>query len=119
MVNFTWDRGRDSPTPRPTNRPFSIRWNGWLLAPRPGNYRLKIFSDDGVRLWLDGRLLVDAWIPQTGREGHDAQVTLTGRPHRLKIEYFDKGSDALLHFLWSQGDAEPTPVPAQALFHSK
>jgi hypothetical protein len=39
--------------------PFSIRWTGWLVAPRPGRYRLGASSAAGLRLWLDGQLLID------------------------------------------------------------
>ena len=64
-------------------------------------------------------MLVDLWKPQSG-VGHDAQVTLTNKPHKLRIEYFDAGYNAVMQFLWAcASDKEAIPVPPQALFHSK
>ncbi|RMF23466.1 MAG: hypothetical protein D6765_13090, partial [Bacteroidetes bacterium] len=59
-----------------------------------GNYRIRVTSDDGVRLYVDGRLLLDHWdvhVPTTD----EVELSLGGR-HRLEIEYFDNGGLAAL-----------------------
>lgn len=58
-IDWIWGPGAPDADLPPNH--FSIRWTGWLKAPRPGRYKLITRSDDGVRLWLDGRLLIDEW----------------------------------------------------------
>jgi hypothetical protein len=118
QVDFLW--GFDAPDPSLPPDLFSFRWEGWLKAPRPGTYNLIVFNDDGVRLWLDDKLIIDEWHPQRLLVPHQASVTLTARPHPLRIEYFDSGGSAAMSLRWEQtgGFAEQV-VPTEALFHDK
>jgi hypothetical protein len=62
----------------------------------PGEYVLELTSDDGVRLYLDGKILIDNWDihePETD----EITVRLGGR-HQLRIEHFDAGGFATLDF---------------------
>lgn len=63
---------------------------------KPGVYKLRITSDDGVRLYLDGKLLIDHWdihVPAMD----EVEVTL-GKEHLIEIEHFDAGGLATLIF---------------------
>jgi tetratricopeptide (TPR) repeat protein len=54
-----------------------------------GTYRLGVTSDDGVRVWVDDRLVVDAW--ETGpAANHEATLTLPDGAHRLRVEYVQR-----------------------------
>jgi nitrous oxidase accessory protein NosD len=60
-----------------------------------GDYTLQLISDDGARVWMDDRLLIDAWKP------HGSQVdsaSFTGGRHRFKVEYYEIGGFAELRF---------------------
>jgi PA14 domain len=50
-----------------------------------GTYTLRTISDDGVRVWVDGRLAIDAWAPHESRP--DAVALGSGR-HELRVEYY-------------------------------
>ena len=63
-VNFTW--GNDSPGPGVNIDKFSVRWAGQVLAPVTGNYTFSTVSNDGVRLWVNGQLVINTG-PFTGR----------------------------------------------------
>jgi nitrous oxidase accessory protein NosD len=52
----------------------------------PGDYTLQVISDDGVRVWVDGRLALDAWAPHESRVDF---VQLSGGRRRLKVEYYE------------------------------
>jgi nitrous oxidase accessory protein NosD len=52
----------------------------------PGDYRLQVISDDGVRVWVDGKLALDAWAPHESRVD---SVQLSGGRRRLKVEYYE------------------------------
>jgi WD40 repeat protein len=112
-----WDWGAGSPDPAVPVDHFSVRWTGWLKAPRPGRYQLATTSDDGVRLWLDGRLLIDQWRAQQG-DRHEVTVDLTDRPHALRIDYFERIGSAFVNLRWRlDGWFGDRPVPSWALFH--
>ena len=116
-VNVKWDR-RPPATPRPTAKPFSVRWTGWIKAPQPGTYQMRVVSDDGVRIWLDDNVVVDSWKGQSGG-GHNFQAILSSKPHKLKVEYFDQGYNAYIYLFWASGSGkEPQRVPPQAYYHS-
>ncbi len=97
QVDWLWGFGAPDPSMPPDH--FSIRWEGWLKAPRPGRYRLITASDDGVRLWLDDKLLIDQWHGQMPTR-HLAAVELTDKPHALRIEYFEGVGAASLSLRW-------------------
>jgi hypothetical protein len=114
-----WDWGSTAPTPRLPASFFSIRWTGFLKAPRPGRYKLIAYSDDGVRLWLDDQLRIDGWRHQH-RTRYEAWVDLSGKPQPLRIEYFQEDGLACiaLHWQWDAAGVEQV-VPATALCHGK
>jgi hypothetical protein len=58
-----------------------------------GRYDLVVTSDDGVRVWVDGRLVVDDWSIHAAKED---RVPVTGGRHRLRLEYFQNTGAAAL-----------------------
>ena len=112
-VNFNWG-GNPGINGVPADN-FSVRWQGYLVAPRRGTYTLTIHADDGARLYLDGKLLIDRW----GAAGRGtADVVLDGKPRLLRLEHNEGTGTASVAFGWSQkgGFAEQT-VPMEALYH--
>lgn len=57
-MNFDWGEG--SPDPKLPPDDFSVRWMGKLVVPKNGTYEIGLATDDGVRFWLDGKLLIDS-----------------------------------------------------------
>ncbi len=115
QIDFFWlDDGPD-----PLKDHFSVRWEGWLKAPVPGDYQLAVVCDDGVRLWLDGKLLIDDWqnhSPMTGT----VKVRMTDKPARLLIEYFQAGGTAVVTLQWRlEHQFEMQPIRADSLFLTK
>jgi hypothetical protein len=58
-----------------------------------GDYLLQVISDDGVRVWVDDRLAIDAWEPHESRV--DA-VPIAGGTRRLRVHYYEIGGFAEL-----------------------
>ena len=99
-IDFDWGLG--SPAPDVPSDQFSIRWTGRLRAPESGEYDLSTIADDGVRLWLDGKLLIDDWN-QHAPEYHSGRVALeAGKPYDLKLEYFDEILGASVKLTWTR-----------------
>jgi WD40 repeat protein len=117
VVDFSWGAGAADPA-LPADF-FSVRWSGWLKAPGPGRYRLRLQADDGARLWLDGKLAIDLWPHGIGVL-HRVEVELTDRPHAVRIEYREGTGSAAVRFLWARpGGFDERPVGPGHLFPSK
>ncbi|MFC2036847.1 PA14 domain-containing protein [Chloroflexota bacterium] len=101
-IDYDW--GEDAPGGLPDDF-FSIRWTGdWDFE--VGEYTFIVYADDGVRLWLDDDLLVDAWTAGMGE--HDAtRIIGTAGPHHLKVEYFERLGDAAVQLQWRRTDLYP------------
>jgi alpha-D-xyloside xylohydrolase len=93
---------------------FSARWEAVMTMPEDGEYEIGAEGDDGVRLWLDGKLVVDDWgthaMRWKGRKLHFAKDQKVA----LKIEYFQGNGDRGLRMGWktpSQLAAEAASAP--------
>lgn len=94
-INFNWGSGSPSEAV-PGNR-FSVRWIGRFLPPHAsGNreYQFTTVTDDGVRLYVGGDLIIDQWQDQSATP-YSATVSLpAGEPVIVTMEYYEYGWDA-------------------------
>ena len=111
-VNFDW--GLDEPVPG-VGDTFSVRWTGTLTAPVTGRYTFRTVSDDGVRLWVDGDLVVDDWTMHAVSERSGEIDLVAGRAVDLKLEYFDGRRRAVAKLFWHRAGQTPELVPSSAL----
>ncbi|MEO2045821.1 MAG: CehA/McbA family metallohydrolase [Pirellulales bacterium] len=89
---------------------FSARWTGHLVAPKTGRYRLGVRSNDGSRIYLDGKLFVSNWASQ-GSTLKTAEIEfLAGQPRDLNVEYFQEGGSADVRLEWDDGPLNPTRI---------
>lgn len=100
-VDFQWQSGSPSTEVPPDG--FSVRWTGqWDFS--GGGYRFNALTDDGVRLWVDGTLLIDQWRQQGATLAY-ADLVLGAGAHEVRVEYFDAGEAAQARVWWeSQGN---------------
>jgi beta-glucosidase len=97
-VSFDWGVG--SPAAEIPVDNFSARWTGKLVAPVSGIYALGATADDGVRVYLDGKLIAEDWTQHAPRTV-TGQVTLeAGRAYDVKVEYFEAGVGAVAKLVW-------------------
>jgi beta-glucosidase len=102
QINFDWSRGR--PAPQVNEDGFSVRWTGKLTPPESGMYQLGATADDGVRVYLDGKLLVDAW---TGNQASQIRTVTkdvnleAGHSYDVRFEYYEDVRNAIAKFVWS------------------
>jgi hypothetical protein len=88
-INFDWSSG--SPDPRFSRDNYSVRWSGLIELP-VGRYDILSKSDDGVRVLIDGRLIIHSWHNQSSPVLRN-QIDLVGRYHEVVLEYYEN-SDA-------------------------
>ena len=100
-IDFGWTL--NSPAPGIPFDWYSARWTGTVTAPPSGVRRLGIEGNDGYRLWLDGRLVLDNWTKRSfGSRLVDLRLT-PGSKHAIKLEYFESTGNARLKFVWDAG----------------
>ena len=80
---------------------FSIRWTGKLKAPTTGTYTLGVKMDDGARLWVDGKLISDAWNTGPARVSSSKINLKAGQIVNIKLEYFEATGFASCQLVWS------------------
>ncbi len=110
-VDFDWGSG--SPDVAVAQDHFFARWTGTLAVETEGLYTLTAVADDGVRLWVDGVLVINRW--ETGAASDSGSLTLTVGSHNLTVEYFDETGDAALQLLWSSPAMPEEIIPTHVL----
>jgi len=87
---------------------YSARWTGQLVPPVTGEYEITVAADDGFRLFLDGKPLLDEWTTTPRLRAKTAKVALTaGQARDLRLEYFESIRDAEIRLAWKLPGAKP------------
>ena len=125
-VDFRWYRG--SPTDEavargemPADRglpgdAFSVRWSGVIVPPVSGEYELVVTANDGARLTVDGRVVIDAWSDAGVARAARGRVTLeAGREHAVTLDYYEGERDAEVRLGWKlPGSGSPVEAAIAA-----
>lgn len=95
-INFIWSGS--SPDKRVPGQRFSARWTGTIEVPDDISNKvlLSTIEDDGVRVWIDGKRVIDAWGPHDSTTSNASVPLTAGQPHRLRVEYQQLGGNAVL-----------------------
>ena len=104
--------------PRTRERQFALRFRGYIRIPRDGAYRLFTRSDDGSRLWIGDRLVVDNDGLHSSHE-RSGVIALAAGLHPITVAMFEQGGGFELSVSWSGPDLPKQIVPASALFRTK
>ncbi|RLB68515.1 MAG: hypothetical protein DRH04_06720, partial [Deltaproteobacteria bacterium] len=99
IVDFDWGGG--SPDASVNSNYFSVRWTGEIMITVSGIYKLATASDDGVRLYVDGNLLIDDWHGHGRTWRYAAPVVLNSGRHQVVFEYFENSGGANVGLYWS------------------
>ncbi|MFC1726158.1 glycoside hydrolase family 3 N-terminal domain-containing protein [candidate division KSB1 bacterium] len=103
-IHFNWSS--KPPDPIIDQTPFSVRWTGYLVPDTTAEYKIGISSDDGVRMYIDGKLIIDKWFDR-GVTPEVINIDFeAGRKYELKIEYFQKGGYTFVSLGWDKTNIE-------------
>jgi len=92
---------------------FSVRWTTDANF-EAGTYTFSVTVDDGVRLWVDGNLLIDEWRRQAATT-FTAQTHLSAGTHRIQVAYFEATGAAVIKVWWRQDRANGVSPTAAKL----
>lgn len=111
LIDFYWPE--EQPMPGVPAEEFTVRWTGWLVPPVTGHYVLHLTVDDGTRLWLDGKQLLDEWRGQP-LGYYSVPIDLQGgRPYRLRLDYCQYSREARALFYWER-PRQPETLPVSS-----
>jgi hypothetical protein len=113
-VNFNFGLG--SPDPLITADSFTIRWTGQVQPFYSQTYTFYTVSDDGVRLWVNGQLLVDQWIDQGFTEWSGNIALNANQKYGLVMEYYENAGGAAATLSWSSPNQVKQIIPQTQLY---
>jgi outer membrane protein OmpA-like peptidoglycan-associated protein len=113
-LDFDWHERSPAPGVPPTS--FTVRWTGWLVPPVTGHYVLYLTVDDGVRLWLDQRLLLEEWRGQYLSAYQVAVDLQAGQAYPLRLEYCQYSATTRLLLSWERPRQPEPPASWRTLW---
>ncbi len=93
----------------------SARWTADLEAPFTETVEFITTSDDGVRLWLNGKRIIDNWTPHGSADDVASVNLVAGQFYRLKMEWFENGGEAVAQLSWRSPSIARQIIPAGVL----
>ncbi|MCK8495227.1 PA14 domain-containing protein [Spirosoma sp. RP8] len=107
-ISFNWDRR--SPGKGLSRSYYSIRWRGKLLAPVTGEYVFFAKVNDGIRVWVGNKLVLDSWQLNSYKHYTGTIALKAGQYYDLRVDYFNAIEWGEIYLYW-----KPPPTPNSAL----
>jgi len=105
QIAFNWGVG--SPDARIPADGFSVRWTQDVTF-EAGRYRFTTYTDDGVRLFVNGKPIIQQWKDQAPTT-YTADVDLTAGKHQVMMEYYENTGGAVAYLWWERLATAPAP----------
>ncbi len=113
-VDFDWGLG--SPDQSIYQETFSVRWTGFVLPQYSEDYTFYTRTDDGVKLWVNGQLIIDNLIDQSATEKSGTIHLNAGQKYTIRMDYFDNHVFAVAQLYWSSPSTQKRIIPQSQLF---
>ncbi|MEZ0610783.1 OmpA family protein [Fibrella sp. WM1] len=105
-INFKW--WHKPPGPGLEAEYYSIRWVGRLFVPVTGRYRFSVEVDDGIRLWVGGRRIIDSWGLHNNDRFEGSVDLVANHYYDLRIDYFNAILEGEIKLYWVIPDEKST-----------
>ena len=114
VIDFNW--GTASPLAGiPVDR-FTVRWRGQIEARYTGSYTFFTTSDDGVRLWVNNRLIIDNWTVHAPTVDQGSITLQAGQKVDIRLDYYENTGGAVIKLEWQSARQAREVVPASQLY---
>jgi hypothetical protein len=113
-VGFDWKGG--SPAPGIGGTTFSVRWTGQVQAATSEAYTFSTVSDDGVRLWVNGKQLVNQWNNHPPRTDRGVITLEAGKRYDVKLEYYQNYGGSVAQLWWNTATIKGAVIPQSQLY---
>ncbi|MDH5769966.1 MAG: glycoside hydrolase family 3 C-terminal domain-containing protein [Candidatus Bathyarchaeota archaeon] len=94
----------------------AVRWTGWVEPRHSESYTFYTRTDDGVRLWVDGKLIIDRWVDQGASEYWNSVTLTAGTKYAIKMEYYEYRVGAVAQLSWSSLSTSKEIIPQTQLY---
>src|SRR6185436_1984256 len=108
-VDYDW--GEAAPFSGVNPDRFSVRWIGTLTPQFTENYTFYTQSDDGVRLYINTNLIIDAWKEQMNIRTSIPMMLFAGQKYDFRMEMFEGSARAVAKLYWSSPSMPRTTIP--------
>jgi len=106
-IKFSWNEGTGLEGLGKEN--YSVRWTGVMCSKEKAEYDFSVGGDDGFRLYIDDKLVVDDWKEGAYRNAKFTKTLEPGVNYNIRMEYYQAGGGALVDFTWEQKNATVQP----------
>jgi hypothetical protein len=114
-VDFDWGF-ESSPDPRIKREFYAVRWTGTLEPRFSESYLISTLSDDGVRVWIDGRLMMENWFEHPELWQVASLDLVAGRRYPIVVEFCEWRRYSLVHLYWQSLHQAREIIPRCQLF---
>jgi hypothetical protein len=114
VMNFNW--ASVAPDPSIGRTTFAARWTGSVQPQFNETYTFYATADDGIRLWVNGQKLVDAWVTQAAKT-YTGTITLNAQQlYNIQMDYFQGSGGASAELEWSSPSTTRAVIPQTQLY---
>jgi hypothetical protein len=112
-IDFDW--GQSAPFGDMNSNGFSVRWVGRVIVPNSEHYTFHTVTDDGVRLWINNKLIIDAWKDEFLNLAAAPLLLIGGQTNEMRMEMFDARERAVARLFWSSPTTPRSIIPNERL----
>jgi hypothetical protein len=113
VVDFNWTNGT---SPDLSNGLYTVRWTGQVQPQNSETYIFDVKSDDGCRLWVNDKLIIDKWQSQGLTDQTNAIALQVGVRYNIKLDYLQAGGAAQAHLYWYSPSQPEQIIPNTCLY---
>lgn len=113
-VDFNFGTG--SPSPLISVDTFAVVWSGKVQPLYTDTYTFYARTDDGVRLFVNGQPLIDAWVNRSAAENSATIDLVAGQQYDIVMQYYESANTAVAQLSWSSTLEPKTIIPARQLY---
>ncbi|MEL6852450.1 MAG: discoidin domain-containing protein, partial [Bacteroidota bacterium] len=114
QIDFYWGAG--APDAGMSGDTYSVLWKGKIESPVSDTVHFVTRTDDGVRLWVNNQLLIDAWQDQSATQHSGKLFMNAGAQVPIRVEFYEKGVYAEASLSWFSNDIPQEIVPQAFLY---
>jgi len=104
QIDFMWTLY--SPNEKLATDNYSVRWQGEIKSQKTGTYQIGLAGNDGYRLYLDGKLIIDQWDKASYHTRTEGFKFEAGKAYPIKIEFKEPKGNAYIKLIWNYGIAD-------------
>ncbi len=105
-----------SPDFRIDRETYSVRWTGQIQPLYSEEYTFITTSDDGVRLWVNGSMIIDNWTDHSETEDYGTVRLTAGQKYIIRLDYYNSTGSGKINLRWSSSSQSEEIVPKSQLY---